>query len=112
VSKQQPTAGYILGLVGGILKLIFGLLVVAAGGILGGYGFGLFGDILVFIGVLGIVFGLLIMYFSYLGYNGKGKGNGIVVLILGIIGIFFTPDLYFIGSILAIIGGALLYAQG
>jgi hypothetical protein len=53
--------------------------------------------------------GILIILVGYLGYAGKGKMLGIIVLIFAIINLIAGADFYVIGTILAIIGGILIY---
>lgn len=61
---EKPTAAFVLSLIGGILMLITGLIIVAAGAIggalLGVMGFGWLGGIVLAIGALHLVFGILI----------------------------------------------------
>ena len=108
---KKPIYGMLLSLIGGIIMVIAGAL-VALGMI--SYGLGVFLPPLqssILTGAVGIIFGILVILLGYLGYAGKGKMLGIIVLILGILNLFVGSDFFVLGSILAIIGGLLLYLE-
>jgi hypothetical protein len=93
---KKPIFGFILSLIGGIIILLFGALGFAT-----------------LAGILGIVWGILVVIFALLLYM-KGKIWGILVLIIGLINLIgtfvsFGADFYWIGSILSILGGLLGY---
>jgi len=103
--KAKPMIGFILSLIGGLIILIWGLLELAIfAGFLG-------------LGVGGAIWGLLILIFAILSYMRPNKMFGIIILILGIINavgytlLFFGADFFWIGSILSIIGGILVYIE-
>jgi hypothetical protein len=101
---KKPTYGMLLSLIGGIILVIAGILAFVVG-LFTFWGF--FGAAIV--GGLALVFGILIILLGYMGYAGKGKTMGLIVLILGILALFLAADFYSIGSILSILGGILLY---
>lgn len=91
--------GFILSLIGGIIILIFGALALAT-----------------LAGILGIVWGILIVILALIAYMKPNKMYGIIILILAIInlaGFFvgFGADFWYIGSILSLLGGILVYIE-
>lgn len=110
--SEKPTAAFVLSLIGGILILLDGLWVAFITSAIGAampmfFSFGL--GLALAIGILGIIFGLIIIYGSFQinsGEPGKVRTWGIVVLILSIISII-TGGGFILGLILGLIGGIL-----
>jgi uncharacterized membrane protein (UPF0136 family) len=102
----KPKYGFYISLIGGILMLIWGILGLA--GVTVGYSLlvGTLGSMVV--GVMSVIWGILILIFAYLMYSGRRWG-GIIIVILGILNIIVGFDLYFIWSIISIIGGLIGY---
>jgi len=103
VKVVKPTAGLIVSLTGGLTAVLFGL---AFEGLISMLGFGP-----TRYGTLSFVFGLLMMVGAVIGYRGKIKLGGLMVIIfsllnLGGLGILaFLPILFgFIGGVLILIG--------
>lgn len=113
MAKNDMTAPFVLGLIGGILILIVGLIASIAGAVLGGIAGGLIGAgglgaaIGAAVGIWGIIVGILIIIGSVMMRGKNAKAGSVLTLIFGILG-FFTPALgLVIGPILAIVGGAI-----
>jgi hypothetical protein len=99
--KAKPMIGFLLSLIGGLIILIFGALLAM---------------ILLIPGVAGILWGLLIVILAFLAYMKPNKMYGIIILILAIINLAgsffgFGADFWYIGSILSLIGGILVYIE-
>jgi hypothetical protein len=101
--QNKPTAAYILSLIGGILGLLGGLFLIAAGAVLGVFTFGIG-----FIGLGGL--GIWMMICSIIVIIAASKLNanplehskwGAVILVFSIIGSWSILD--FIGGILALV---------
>jgi NADH:ubiquinone oxidoreductase subunit 6 (subunit J) len=93
--------GFILSLIGGLIILIAGALLVM---------------LLLLPGLLGIVWGILIVIFGLLAYMKPNKMYGIIILILALINligtfVLFGADFFWIGSILSLLGGILVYIE-
>lgn len=110
---EKPTAAFVLSLIGGIFILLGGALVAIVfstiGGLLGGLGFGDFGMGMTIVGVLGLVFGLIIIVGGVMMYMKPQQHVmwGVIVLILAIVSIPFSLAGFVIGFILALVGGIL-----
>jgi hypothetical protein len=107
-SKAKPMIGFILSLIGGLIILIAGALIV--------FITALILPLLMIFGIGGLLWGILIVIFAILSYMKPNKMYGIIVLILAILNIvgsfvLFGADFFFIGSILSIIGGILIYME-
>ena len=101
---KKPIYGLVLSLVGGITMIVSVALLLLN---ISDMPYRLFPDSRIN-EILGLVLGILTVRFGFQGYVGNGKTWGIVVLIFGIINLIAGADVYFIGSILAILGGVLL----
>lgn len=67
-------------------------------------------------GILGLVYGILIIIFGLLAYMKGNKMFGIIVLVIALINLIgglvsFGADFFFIGSILSLLGGILIYIE-
>jgi hypothetical protein len=105
-----PNLAYLLSLIGAILimlgALYYIIIALAFASIFGAIGF-FGGYILVVFGVVGLVFGLIILLLSFrLKRNPAGSQmTGILILVFSLIS--FIGDGFYIGSVLALIGGIL-----
>jgi hypothetical protein len=105
MSAEKPSAAYVLSLVGGIFVVIGGLATAAIGAVftfmIGGIG-GIFG-------VLGIVWGILIIYFATrLNSDPAGHStSGALIIVFSLLSWFGGLGGFFIGFLLALIGGIL-----
>jgi hypothetical protein len=125
-NEQKPTVAFGLSLVSGILTLIGGLTVTYVGlrrfefmdDVMRGYryafaaGPGYFGQFISFMGVLGIVFGAIIILGAVMLNRQPGQHQtwGVVILIFAILSIFGGMAGYLVGLIFGIVGGALAIA--
>lgn len=122
-SEQKPMVPFVLSLISGILILIGGLTVTYLGmwrfefmgRMMRGYGYafaarpGYFSPFISFVGMLGIIFGVIVIA-SAVMLNRRPtqhKTWGILILIFSILGIFGGMAGYLVGLILGIVGGAL-----
>ena len=115
-AETYPRTGYLFGLIGGILMLVFTLIeaavVAVAAGIIGsiapaaGAFIGLAVALLV---VEALIFGGLVLFFSLRMKSNpqSAKGYGIIVLVLALISLVAGGNGFYIGAILALIGGIL-----
>jgi MFS family permease len=104
---SKPTAAFVLLLIGGVLIVIGGLVVVAAGGLIP---IPMIGGLVTILGILGIVFGILVIVGAVMvnsGEPGKVKTGSILGLIFGILSLFVAGGGFFIGFILCLVGGIL-----
>ena len=139
-NEKKPTVPYVLSLIAGVLTLIGGLTTVYAGlwrfnfigQMMRRYGFanghiarstsnmvyafaagpGHFSSLISFAGMLGIIFGLVVIV-SAIMLNRRPVQHttcGILILVFSILGIFGGLGGYLVGLILGIVGGALAIA--
>jgi hypothetical protein len=106
----MASAGFILSLIAGILIIINGIVVPAAGGfamvIMPGLEAFLWA-----VAVIAVVFGILVILGAFwIKKQGKETTGGILVLIFSILS-FLTGGGFIIGAILGIVGGALGIAK-
>jgi len=98
-----------LALIGGIFILLGGIVEVAIGSFLAIFTFGLTGAVVIF-GIMGIIIGIVIIAGSAQINSNPEKSHvtwGSIILALSIISIFAGFGGFFIGFILALIGGIL-----
>ena len=101
----KPRIGFYISLIGGILMLIWGILSLASVKL----GFSIMSSLgSMDLGILSVIWGILVLIFAYLMYGGR-KWAAIIIVILGILNIIVGFDLYFIWSIITIIGGLVGY---
>ncbi len=113
MAGEKPTAGFVLGLIGGILILLNGLLLVvvasavnAVGGIVG-MPFD-FGGLFMVLAAIGVIFALIVIVGAVLMYM-KPQSHvvwGVIVLLFSIFA-FIVGGGFYLGSILGLIGGIL-----
>jgi len=113
---EKPTAAFALSLIAGILILlggIFGAILGTIGGVMVGAipGFGWLGGLIVALGLLGLIFGILVIVGAVMinsGEQGKVKTGSIIVLIFSILSLFAGGTGGFvIGFILGLVGSIL-----
>jgi uncharacterized membrane protein YjgN (DUF898 family) len=129
--EQRPTVAFVLSLISGIFTLIGGLTMIYVGTLRFGisrfdfmeramtryrYAFAAepisFHPFVSLIGVLGIIFGVVVMA-SAVMLNRQPQQHqtwGIVILIFSILGVFGGMAGYLVGLVLGIVGGALAIA--
>ncbi len=111
-AETYPRTAYLLSLIGGILILVFSIIyaiiLFAIASLFAAVGFGLGVGLAVGLAVLALVFGLIIILFaSRLKSNPAGaKTTGAIILVLALIS-FIGGGGFYIGAILALIGGIL-----
>lgn len=118
--SDKPTAAFVLSLISGILVLLTALIMFVAASLLnlteftGVPGMPYFSELittwLVIIGVVGLIFGALIIVGAvmiYSGEPGKVRTGSILVLIFSILSLFTVGGGFFVGFILGLIGGIL-----
>jgi hypothetical protein len=113
---EKPTAAFVLSLIGGIFILLFGIIFGIIPFLFGAViaaipGIGGIGGIIIVLGLLGIIYGILVIIGAaliYTGDKGKVKIGGILVLLFSILSIF-SPAFggIIIGFILGLVGGIL-----
>ena len=111
---ERPTAAFVLSLIGGILYLLFGLLVAAAsafiGSIAGLAGLGVSGATIALIGSIGLISGILMIVGAAM-INSSNKSRvrmgSILVLVFALVGALFTFGGLVIGFIMALVGSIL-----
>jgi hypothetical protein len=112
VADSYPSTAHILTLIGGILIIIDALVTVAFAGALGSVSVfgGALAAVLIGIAVVGLIIGFLILYGStQIRIKPAGaKTWGILIIVLSIVSLF-TASGFFIGFLLALIGGILAY---
>lgn len=107
MSNEEPTAAYVLSLVGGIFVLLGGVLIMFIGGVF--IPFGGVGALFLVLGIIGLVLGVLIMVGAVVAYNNPEQRSmwGIGIIILAILSIVLNAGGLIIGFILSLIGGIL-----
>jgi|SRR5271157_2082614 len=109
-----PNSAYLLSLIGGILIILEGFLVIVAGLLLSAVigsdipGASAAAAFVVGFGLIGVIFGLLIVFWAFrLKSNpGSARTMGILIIVFSVISLVGGGGFY-IGSILALIGGIL-----
>ncbi len=109
---DYPRGAHLLSLIGGILILIDAIVVLIAFAVLGtalaSFGLGAFGAIIIALAGIGVVFALLIIFGALRIKSQPTSAHtwGIVIILLALIS-FLGGGGFYIGSILALIGGIL-----
>jgi hypothetical protein len=101
---EKPTAAFVLSLIGGIIMLLVAILVTI------GFSFA-FGGVGTIIGIVGVVFGLIVVLGSIMLYQNPASHTmwGVIILVLAIVdlpgvwGFGLGSLLAFIGAILALV---------
>jgi hypothetical protein len=125
-NEQKPTAPFVLSLISGILTLIGGLSVTYlrmwrfqyVERVMRGYGYafaagpGYFSPFVSFMGMLGIIFGIIVIVSAAMLYRQPRQHQtwGVLILIFSILSIFGGMAGYLVGLVLGIVGGALAIA--
>ncbi|MGD1099395.1 MAG: DUF6114 domain-containing protein [Thermoplasmata archaeon] len=107
-----PSTAYLLSLIGGILIILGGLLTIVAGLVLSAFigndipGASAAVAFVVGFGLLGVIFGFLIVFWAFRLKSNPGSARmlGILIIVFSLIG-FLSGGGFYIGSILALIGG-------
>lgn len=112
--SSYPSGAYILSLIGGILILISGLVTAILAGIVGSYALNVIPGaavLVIVLGVIGLLIGIGVVYLATkLKSNPQRSAvssNGLVILILAVVSLFVGGGGFYIGAILAIVGGVL-----
>ncbi len=104
MANNVPTAGFVLSLIGGIFVLLAGIVLAVIGSFLASFIGGIAGIFFV-----GLVVGLLIIVLSVMLYVRPQMKTiwGILIIILAIVSLPTALGGFFIGFLLALIGGVL-----
>jgi hypothetical protein len=108
-SNDKPTAAFVLSLIGGIFIVLGGIVEAAIGSFFTLFSFGLTGAVVV-LGVVGIILGVVIIAGSAQINSNPERSHvtwGAIILVISIVSIFAGMGGFFIGFILALIGGIL-----
>lgn len=107
MTKEEPTAAYVLSLIGGIFVLLGGILIMLAGGVTASID-GL-GVIMLAMGFIGLILGVTIIIGAVIAYNNPDQRSnwGIGIIILSILSIILSLGGFIIGFVLSLIGGIL-----
>jgi Family of unknown function (DUF6114) len=105
---ERPIAATILSLLAGLLIVIGGLFIASLGSDVSAAGYYAAGGLLGGLGLLGLLFGFLIVLLSIGMYrNPEGAvGYGIAILVLSLLSVFSGGG-FILGLILGVIGGIL-----
>ena len=111
---EKPTAAFVLSLLGAIFIILGGLVYMVLFSFIGTafdfVGLGGVGDMLVIFGVLGLIWGILVLVGAIMmnsGNPGKVRTGAVLVLVFSIISWFGAAGGFFIGFLLALIGAIL-----
>lgn len=109
----RPVTAFILSLISGIFIMLGGLAHIALGGIIRrvfevmGFG-GRFGNAVVFLGVLGLIWGALVIVGAVMmnsGIYGMVRTGAVLVLVFSIVSWVGSVGGFFVGFILGLVGG-------
>ncbi len=112
MASEKPTAGFVLSLVGGIFWVLQAVVFFALASMMeslgAGLGFAGMGAVSTLLGGISLLFAVLILLGAAMMYARPAQAKiwGIVTLVFAVIGFFFVGGFY-IGSILALVGGIL-----
>lgn len=111
---EKPTAAFVLSLLGAIFIILGGIVYMVLFSVIGGafdlLGMGGVGDIFIIMGVLGLIWGILVLVGAIMmnsGNPGKVRTGAVLVLIFSIISWFGAAGGFFIGFLLGLIGAIL-----
>jgi hypothetical protein len=109
VSVERPTAAMVLSIIGGIFILLGGILGVAIGSALSFVTFGFAGGTVLLLGAVGLVIGILVVVFGVLlsMHPGNHTMYGALIVVFAIVSWITAFGGFFIGFLLALIGGIL-----
>lgn len=113
MAGEKPTAGFVLGLIGGILILLEGLLFVVIASMASSIG-GLvgmpidFGGLFMALAAIGLIFALIVIVSSVMLYMKPASHVmwGIILLLFSIFS-FIIGGGFYLGAILGLVGGIL-----
>jgi hypothetical protein len=113
LAGEKPTAGFVLGLIGGILMLLEGLLFVVVASMASSIG-GLvgmpinFGGLFMALAAIGLIFALIVLLSSVMLYMRPASHVlwGVMLLLFSIFS-FVIGGGFYLGGILGLIGGIL-----
>jgi len=112
LASEKPTAGFVLSLVGGIFWILQAVVFFALSSLMESLGAGMglagMGAVGTLLGGISLLFAILILLGAAMMYARPAQAKiwGIVTLIFAVIGFLFLGGFY-IGSILALVGGIL-----
>ncbi|MGD0250323.1 MAG: zinc ribbon domain-containing protein [Thermoplasmata archaeon] len=110
--ETYPRTAYLLSLIGGIMILLFSIIyaiiLAALASLVASVGFALGASLLIGLAVVAIIFGLIVLYFAMkLKSNPRSaKTYGILIIVFSLIS-FIGGGGFYIGAILALVGGIL-----
>lgn len=111
---EKPTAAFVLSLIGGIIYLLAGIITAVASYLIGSLasfgGLEAVGIAFAAVGAVGIVSGVIMVVGAVMmnsSVKSKVRTGAILVLVMMIIGAYFTIGGFVIGFILALIGSVL-----
>ncbi|HYC11656.1 MAG TPA: hypothetical protein VEC02_03240 [Nitrososphaerales archaeon] len=111
---EKPTAAFVLSLIGGIIYLLVGIVIAVIAAFLGALAsfadMGAVGLGVAAVGAVGLVCGIIMIIGAVMmnsSERSRVRTGAILVLILTIVGAFFTIGGFVIGFILALIGSIL-----
>ncbi|MEM3990098.1 MAG: hypothetical protein QW479_06865 [Desulfurococcaceae archaeon] len=113
---EKPTAAFVLSLISGIFIIIGGLVAAVISAVISEAfgvipGLGRLGGLIIILGVLGFVFGIIVIVGAIMINSGvpeKVKTGSIIVLVFSILSLFVGgTGGFIIGFILGLIGGIL-----
>lgn len=105
----KPTAGAVLAIIGGVFILLGGLAELALGAYLSSISFGIGAGVLRLFGALGALLGILVLVFGVLVYSNPANHvvYGVLIIVFSIVSLTSFAGGFFIGFLLALIGGIL-----
>ncbi|HYA70296.1 MAG TPA: zinc ribbon domain-containing protein [Thermoplasmata archaeon] len=108
-SYEKPTAAAVLSIIGGIFILLGGLAEIAIGSYASSAGYGALGGAAAGLGALGLLMGILILVLGILLLSNPGSHvtYGVLIIVFALISLVSFFGGFFIGFLLALIGGIL-----
>jgi len=108
-SPEKPTGATVLSIIGGVFILLGGLAELAVGSYVSSLSFGIAGGGLLLFGALGVILGMLVLIFGILLSTQPENHStyGVLILVFAVISLTSFGGGFFIGFLLALIGGIL-----
>jgi hypothetical protein len=108
-TREKPTAAMVLSLIGGIFILLGGLTGVWLGSVISALTFGLGGGTITILGAIGVIIGILTILFAVMltMHPENHTMYGALIVVFSIISWITAFGGFFIGFLLALIGGIL-----